>query len=51
MNGFAGDQCWRVGKRVLLSATVDEHRQGSIRLRAVRVSDVNRCHQVTPSNQ
>jgi hypothetical protein len=40
-----------VGNASLLNATVDEHRQGSIRLRAVRASDVNRCHQVTLSNQ
>jgi len=31
MNGFAGNGCWRVGNASLLNATVDEHRQGSIR--------------------
>jgi len=52
MNGFAGDQCWRVGNASLLNATVDEHRQGSIRSCArLRVGNVNRCRQVTPSNQ
>jgi len=52
MNGFAGDECWRVGNASLLNATVDEHWQGSSRFsRASDASDVNRCHQVTPSNQ
>jgi len=41
-----------VGNASLLNATVDEHRQGSIRSCVrLRASDVNRCHQVTLGNQ
>jgi hypothetical protein len=41
-----------VGNASLLNATVDEHWQGSSRFScAVRARDVNRCRQVTLSNQ